>query len=148
MQINERHAITATVKINAHSCWSCGVIYGLTDDFEASRRANGGTFYCPNGHAAVFADTELERARKELLKAKARADQLAAQRDDERRWRKETEIRLEVTEKSRSSLRGQVTKLKNRAKNGVCPCCRRHFANVQRHMATEHPDFTASADEA
>jgi len=38
----------------------------------------------------------------------------------------------------------QVASLKRRAKNGLCPCCRRHFMNVQRHISTKHPGFAAS----
>ena len=33
------------------------------------------------------------------------------------------------------------TRLKNRVGKGVCPCCNRSFANLKRHMASQHPEF-------
>tara|TARA_Y100000310_G_scaffold338946_1_gene430083 strand:- start:1163 stop:1354 length:192 start_codon:yes stop_codon:yes gene_type:complete len=47
----------------------------------------------------------------------------------------------DAAEKTASTYKGQVTKLKNRAKAGVCPCCNRTFQNLSRHMETKHPDF-------
>lgn len=41
------------------------------------------------------------------------------------------------------AARGQVTRLKNRAAAGVCPCCNRTFHQLVRHMAAKHPDFAA-----
>jgi hypothetical protein len=43
------------------------------------------------------------------------------------------------------STRGALTKQRKRAANGVCACCHRSFANVARHMKTQHPDFNPDA---
>lgn len=40
-----------------------------------------------------------------------------------------------------SAARGQVTRIKNRVGNGVCPCCNRSFGNLHRHMQTKHPGW-------
>ena len=53
--------------------------------------------------------------------------------------------RAATIDRSRSAYMGQVTRLKNRAANGVCPCCTRHFQNLQAHMAKKHPDYTEPA---
>ncbi len=43
-------------------------------------------------------------------------------------------------ERSRAAARGQVTKLKNRIKAGVCPFCNRQFQNLKKHMESKHHD--------
>lgn len=39
-------------------------------------------------------------------------------------------------------VKGEVTKLKKRIANGVCPCCKRSFCNLAAHMKTQHPEYT------
>jgi hypothetical protein len=39
-------------------------------------------------------------------------------------------------------MAGQVTRIKNRVKNGVCICCNRSFSDLHQHMLTKHPDFS------
>ena len=46
-----------------------------------------------------------------------------------------------------SAQKGVTTRLKNRVQKGVCPCCNRYFAQLQRHMTTQHPNFAATAEE-
>lgn len=43
--------------------------------------------------------------------------------------------------KSRDGMKGQLAKVKNRVKNGVCPCCNRSFSDLRRHMESKHPDY-------
>lgn len=50
----------------------------------------------------------------------------------------------QAAERSASAYKGRVTRLKNRAAAGICPCCTRHFENLHRHMSTKHPDFAES----
>ena len=36
-----------------------------------------------------------------------------------------------------------------RVEHGVCPCCKRSFSALARHMATKHPEYAdGSADAA
>lgn len=58
--------------------------------------------------------------------------QVALWRVDDRK-RKQLEVR-----------KGLLTRMKNRVGNGVCPCCNRHFKNLQGHMKTKHPEFKDS----
>lgn len=46
----------------------------------------------------------------------------------------------EAVKRSAAAYKGAATRLKNRAKAGVCPCCNRTFQNLARHMASQHPD--------
>lgn len=110
-------------------CINCGVEFGVTDYFDDRRRADKQSFYCPNGHPQAYVKSEADRQRE-------RADGLAAQVTHLRDQR-------EAAERQLSATRGQVTKLRKRIANGVCPCCHRTFANVARHMAGQHPDYAA-----
>ena len=38
-------------------------------------------------------------------------------------------------------MRGVATRMKNRIKVGVCPCCNRTFQDLAKHMASQHKDF-------
>lgn len=42
---------------------------------------------------------------------------------------------------SSSRIGATKTRIKNRVKNGVCPCCNRTFENLARHMQAKHSDF-------
>lgn len=46
------------------------------------------------------------------------------------------------------NTKGVVTRTRNRIANGVCPCCDRSFTNLQRHMASKHPDYAHAPAEA
>lgn len=128
------NGMTAAVDLVATECPRCGCIYAVGANFIQERRRTGITFYCPEGHTASFRETETDRLRKQLAQTTSSLDQVKASRDYERGRRERTERRL-------SAAKGQVTKIKNRVKNGVCPCCNRTFQDLQRHMQSQHPEF-------
>lgn len=118
-------------------CGGCGVLFWMTKQFHTMRREDHKIFYCPAGCQRVYkGPTEAEKLRLERDRLK---QEIAYQQD---RVRAETE-RRELIQRQARAFKGQVTKLKNRAANGVCPCCNRTFANLQRHMATKHAGFVA-----
>jgi hypothetical protein len=47
--------------------------------------------------------------------------------------------------KSRDGIKGALIKQKKRVGNGACPCCKRTFSALARHIKTQHPDFTCDA---
>jgi len=49
--------------------------------------------------------------------------------------------RAERTERRLSAQKGVTTRIKNRVANGVCPCCKRSFTDLRRHMETKHPKY-------
>src|SRR5215472_732280 len=112
------------------SCGHCGIVFAVPA-FWLKGREDGvegeNSFYCPNGHCRVFRDNALVRARKEL---EQKEQQIAF---------------LERSVKNRdgtiAAQRGQLTKIKNRIQNGVCPACQRSFQNLRRHMQTKHPQL-------
>lgn len=85
-------------------------------------------FCCPFGHKQRFTGpSEAEKLKQ----------QLESERTSKEWWIK----KADQHSKSALAYKGQVTRIKNRVKNGVCPCCNRTFQNLMRHMATKHPDY-------
>lgn len=110
-------------------CGECGIAFTVPAAFVALRKADHGTWYCPLGHARHWpaGKSETDRLR----------EQLETERNSAAFWRaQEAEAR-----RREAAAKGQVTKLKNRAKAGACPCCNRTFVQLARHMKTKHPDF-------
>lgn len=117
------------------TCYTCGVPFGIPTELQYSLVQNRRAFYCPNGHSQSYVGkTDQERlaeAQERIAREQTRTRQVRDQ--------------LAATERSNVALRGVVTKKRKelgRVKNGVCPCCNRSFADVQRHMSSKHPDFT------
>ncbi|GAA4681275.1 hypothetical protein [Phytohabitans rumicis] len=130
---------TVVVNLVAIDCCSCGVVFGLSEGHHRQLRRTGQRFFCPNGHSQSYTETEADRLRKQL----ATVEQ---QRDRARANATHYQDQAEATERVLRATRGQVTKLKKRVANGVCPCCNRSFANLARHMAGQHPDYAGDDD--
>lgn len=117
-------------------CINCAVRFGVPEGFTANRRRDKRTFWCPNGHPMSYTQSEadlLRRERDRLKQEQARLHDVARRHAEER----------DAARRQASAARGQVTRLKNRAAAGLCPCCNRSFQNLQRHMTTKHAGFTA-----
>lgn len=112
-------------------CISCGVQFGVTVEFDRSRRSDKQRFYCPNGHGQAYVESDADRLRKQLEAARARAAATADQLEAERR--------------AHAATKGQLTKTRKRVAGGVCPCCNRSFVNLGRHMAGQHPGYGKEA---
>lgn len=113
-------------------CYACGVPFGLSATHYDSLQASGESFCCPNGHKQHFTKRKDLEAR--LKDAKDRTKMLRNMYEGEQRRHKATERKL-------SARKGQITKMKNRAAAGVCPCCNRTFQQLADHMRTQHPDY-------
>jgi hypothetical protein len=111
-------------------CGDCGVEFYMPQERYDTALREGGWWWCTNGHKRGFKkgteQTDLEKERQ----ARQRAEQRVAQERDERLAAERREI----------AAKSQLTKLKKRIGNGVCPCCQRSFVNLQRHMKTKHPE--------
>lgn len=128
-------SITFTTQIELENCCKCGIQFGIQAGFQRERKNDHQMFYCPNGHGQYYSGAnETERLRKQLAQEQHRREQIEAERT---RMRDERD----AAERRASAARGRVTRLKNRAANGVCPCCNRSFQDLRRHMETKHPDF-------
>jgi len=110
-----------------HTCLTCGIQYAIPDDYDQELRKNHREFYCPRGHAQYYpSETEEERLRKALLK--------------EQKKRKEYQEEYTKLNRQLNDTLEQYGKLKKRVNAGVCPYCRRHFANVEQHIQSKHKD--------
>ena len=119
-------------------CTVCNIAYSIPVEFDQRRRQDGQNFYCPNGHAQGYHDTEADKQRK-------RADYLSAQLQVERNSHKWTKDNLAVTERRRAAQKGKNTLIKNRIKRGLCPCCHAKFKDLEGHMTDQHPGYGADA---
>lgn len=116
---------TIFVTLNAVTCVTCGVVFGLSTEHQRGLRDSRRTFYCPAGHFLAFnGKTEAEKLRDQLVATEKR---LQYARDDR-----------DAADRRASAARGQMTKLKKRAHAGVCLHCNRTFSQLAKHMATKH----------
>lgn len=119
--------ITLGLNFYVQHCSNCGIAFAVPFQFDKSRRRDKVTFWCPNGHGMSYTQSEAERLREELQRAREAAQQ-------ELEWRLGTERILERERKVRHSLQKRLSA-------GVCPCCNRTFTDLQRHMGTKHKDY-------
>lgn len=116
-------------------CCNCHMNFGMTPEFKAEKLKDHSTFTCPAGHRQHFAgESEEEKLRRE----NQRLVQNRAFLED--RIRQEHEHK-EAEKRSHIATRGHLTRIRKRAKGGVCPCCNRTFSSLARHMTHMHPEF-------
>ncbi len=133
---------TISLSLVRCTCIHCFATFGLNSEHDRMRREDHKEFWCPVcGKEMVFraGNSDADRLRRELAAERAQLDQIKADRDYQRRARTKAE-------KSLTATRGVVTRIKNRVAAGVCPCCTRHFTNLERHMAGQHPEFKATEE--
>lgn len=131
--------LSLTERLVVEQCCNCHCWFAISEDLHDRARADGSVwFHCPNGHSQHYTDTEIKRLRRE---AEAADRRLAATRAQLDQARAEAEHQAAVAR----GYKGAMVKTKKRAAKGVCPVpgCRRHFVDVQRHVASKHPDWTA-----
>jgi len=126
--------LSKDVSLVAETCATCGIDYAVPDWVQQQRRRDGAGLYCPMGHASVYSPSEVAQLRHELdaiqlRLAQADDQRMAAQRD------------AQAAREQLAAATGQMDKLKRRVGNGVCPCCKRSFVHLQRHMNTKHPNY-------
>lgn len=126
--------MTYTGTLAIEECCSCHITFAMPKDFQHRCRETGQRFYCPLGHGQVYATTEIQKLKDELRREKF--------------WRDNAETRAraardqaDAAERSAAAYKGVATRIKRRVANGVCPCCKRTFADLARHMAGKHPGY-------
>lgn len=111
-------------------CWVCGCNFAVDQFLLNNMREQDKVCHCPNGCRLGFGESKASQLEKQLTAERARHDQTRATLGDARR--------------SNIALRGVVTRTKKRVGKGVCPCCNRHFRELERHMADMHPEYAES----
>lgn len=131
--------ITLDVKLVLEECCNCGMAWAMPERFQRKMRETRQTFYCPAGHAQQYVgETDAERANKDAEKYKRLWQ-------DERRYAAAVVAERNTARRELKTTRAQLTKTKKRVQNGVCPCCNRHFVNLERHMHGQHPGYDKSS---
>lgn len=126
--------------LELHTCAECGIHYAAPPTFWKQRRSDGRTFFCPNGHERHYRQGESEADK--LRRERDRLAQRVAEKDAEIEAQRD---RARSAERREAAQKANVTKLKKRAGAGVCPCCNRTFSALQKHMQSQHPEFTCEA---
>jgi hypothetical protein len=141
--VTAAYNLSSIVSFTVITCCTCGIAFGVDADVRRRWIDDGTRFYCPNGHDQHYTETTVQRLQKEL-EAQKKATQ------DERRAREFAQTNAAAERAAREHTQRQLatrksinTRLRNRIRCGVCPCCRRNFENLQRHMKTQHPHFAS-----
>lgn len=123
-------AFNLSVEFVQETCISCGCPFGIPAGLHRELNNNHKLFYCPSGHGQLYpGESDVEKAKRLLLEEQARHQRTLTRENAERAAREIAEAELKRHQK--------------RAKNGVCPCCKRTFKQLATHMKTKHPDYGA-----
>src|SRR5262245_9322902 len=99
------------------SCW-CGIHVAVPENLlRHVRNDSRSGICCPLGHTFHFSDDYRTRYERERKRVEATRELLAAE------------------ERSHAATRGHLTRTRKRTAHGVCPCCKRTFQQLARHMA-------------
>lgn len=134
--------IQESITLTAINCGECGGTYCINERYRAQRYEKGGGWHCPYCQCSwgYFGDTEAAKLKKALEAEQRNTAFYKNNAASERASRECTERRL-------IAAKGAKIRLRNRIKNGVCPCCTRSFENLANHIKTKHPDFKAEEKE-
>ena len=127
--------VLVSVKLEVVTCCSCGIPFGMPDYHKKRLLATGDEFWCPNGHRQYFSESDVQRLERQLKESKRQVELFKGCYEIEQADHDYTRRRLSAT-------KGVLTKTKSRVANGICPCCNRHFENLQRHMGNKHPNYS------
>lgn len=102
----------------------CGMEFAMPRWFYDETRKTGRGWSCPAGHSRRWTGKTTEQ---KLADAQTREIALKDQ--------------LHAAEAEAEQRRAQLLRDRHRFANGVCPCCKRSFDNVRRHMQSKHPEY-------
>ena len=119
---------TTSIELETEECCKCGMAFAMTSDFMTRRRKDHNYFYCPDGHGQYYTGKTEEQKLKDKL----------ALKEGELQREQGNVIQLKKTVKKVAT---NYQRMRDRVKNGVCPCCDRTFQNLLNHMKTQHPAF-------
>ena len=124
-----------TTQLVVEICCNCNVPFAMPRSLQQAAREDSDIwFWCVRGHSQHYTDDLIAKYKKERDAARNRAASA------EQAARRQRELR-EAAERSASAYKAVATKARKRIGRGVCPCCNRSFAQVERHMASKHPDY-------
>lgn len=124
-----------SVTLTRMSCGECAGTFAINEQYRLQRKEKGGSWNCPYCKTSwSYSESTVNELKRELAVEKNRTE-LAIKRKE---W---AEQEAKVERNRAGAYKGIITKIKSRVSKGVCPCCNRTFANLARHMGTQHPDY-------
>jgi hypothetical protein len=130
---------TSTLVIE--TCCNCNMKFGMDRQFYNECRDAGPNkvFYCPNGHRQWYSKGRIAELEQSIASLKNRESYLQ---------QANASLHNKLTEKNHSirALKGVKTRIMNRVKNGVCPCCNRSFSDLQKHFKSKHPELLKTTE--
>lgn len=129
-------ALNISQRFEVIHCYKCGIPFAVPVSIRKRWLENGDNFHCPHGHVQHYTESTAQRLEKQL--ASERKQKEWAQQDARR-----AKERADMAERQRAAQKGVATRLKNRAKAGVCPCCNRTVKQLADHMKAKHPNWPA-----
>ncbi len=134
-------AINTNLDFATIVCGECGGVYAILERYRLTHYRAGTCWTCPYCEVGWGYDGQGENARlKRDLKEKEHDLQNQKKRTQ---WAKQE---ARHSENRRRAEKAAKTRIKNRIANGVCPCCKRSFKNLHRHMQNKHPKYGAATD--
>lgn len=112
---------------------TCGVLFAAPAHMLKTKRHDGSSFYCPNGHSLSY-DGDKKRLEQRVRQAEERETRLRARLDQEEAHARAQKARATRFKNDRDRIRARISE-------GVCPCCNRTFKQVAAHMKRQHPEF-------
>lgn len=127
-EVSRMNTTTDQVHFIMEECCNCGVPFFLPLYLQKRLLETHKSFYCPNGHSMSYTGkTEAQKLQDKLVELQNQANKREQELQD--KW-------LDTL--------GEKNKLEKQLKkvhNGTCPCCKRSFQNLERHMQSKHPEL-------
>lgn len=121
--------LTYQAELVVETCW-CGMRHAVPRELvnhqrhEHEEERPQPSIYCPLGHEWIRRDkSKVSRLREELT---------------------EIEAQLMATQDQLAAANREAARQRKRAAAGVCPCCKRSFVQLGRHMKNQHPDYAST----
>ena len=117
------------------TCIHCWARFAMPFELRDQRKKDHNSFFCVAcGKGMIYSGESVEAKYKRLYHQEQQAhDQAKARARD--------------AEEKAANLERTAKRLRKRAANGVCPCCKRSFKELAAHMKTKHPDYAVAKQE-
>lgn len=134
MTMYEGQTLTTEETLIIHQCCSCQCFFAISSRLDERARATGIEFYCPSGHSQVYRKSENTKLKEDVQRLER--EKMNLSNIVEQKNHAITQLGYSVR-----AQKAAKTKIMNRVKNGVCPCCNRTFTNLQGHFKSKHPEL-------
>lgn len=122
-------------------CCNCGMQFAITRQFQNRVKRTHENFYCPAGHGQHYpAKSKEEKLKDQVANLERRVEQ-------ERKRKEWAEQDAQLAKNRERAQKAAKTRLKNDIARGKCPCCKKTFKHLAKHMAAKHPEFDAKGEE-